>query len=146
MSRDDAHDPCEWNPVRNERKLRSLTRQQVAKKIGIRESAATRTERDLPLNEADERKLRAWLREIGLARLRRLKKLEQLAQLAASLPPELGEAAVISLAENHRTVLAACRAGDPERQAALYRWTESVESAWESDGGLLRAEGHPDVR
>ncbi len=132
--------------MRNERRLRSLTRRQAADRIGIRESAVTRTERDLPLSETDERKLKAWLREIGRARLRRLKKLEQLAQLAASLPPELGEAAVISLAENRRTVLSACRAGDSERESALYRWTESVEADWESDGGLLRAEGHPDVR
>ena len=142
---DDETRVPEWNRLRNERRLRSLTREQAAQRIGISVSAVAREEREEPLTEEEQRKLYVWMDDISRGRERRFDKLESITQQLAGLPAGLGEAFVISLAENARKVFAACHADDLEHRAPLHDWTESVEFGWEDDGGLLRAKGHPDV-
>ena len=142
---DDETGVPEWSRLRKERRLRSLTREQAAQLIGISVSAVACWEREEPVSDEEQSKLYEWLDEISRARERRLDKLESIAQQLAELPAGLGEALVVSLAKNFRKVFVACHADGPERRAPLYEWQESVEFAWEEDGGLLRAQGHPDV-
>ena len=134
-----------WNRLRSERRLRSLTREQAARQIGISVSAVARGEREEPLSDEEQAKLYEWMDEIGRARERRLDKLESIAQQLSELPAGLGEAVVISLAKSFRKVFAACHTDTPKGRYPLYEWQESVERAWEEGGGLLRAQGHPDV-
>ena len=142
---DDETGVPEWSRLRKERWLRSLTREQAAQLIGISVSAVACWEREEPVSDEEQATLYEWMDEIGRARERRLDKLESIAQQLAELPAGLGEAVVISLAKDFRKVFAACHTDTPKGRYSLYEWQESVERAWEEGGGLLRAQGHPDV-